>query len=319
MLDHSHDHDDARGVRFTRATAGHGHAPADFGLAFAIGIALNAAYVIAEASYGIVSHSLALLADAGHNLGDVLALAAAWGAAILGRRRPAGRYTYGLRGSTILVAIGNAILLLVITGGIAWEAIRRLLQSPEPLSGLTIVIVAAAGVVINGSTALLFMAGRRGDLNIRAAFQHLASDAAVAFGVAIAGVLILMTGWIWLDPAISLAISVIVIAGTWSLLRESVNLALHAVPPGIEREAVAGYLGSLPGITAVHDLHIWGMSTTETALTAHLVRPEGVPNDALLRRAQLELQERFGIGHVTLQVETADEAVICRLAPDDIV
>jgi cobalt-zinc-cadmium efflux system protein len=319
MPDHSHDHGNAHGAHMARATAGRGHAPADFGWAFAIGIVLNVAYVIAEAGYGIVSHSLALLADAGHNLGDVLALAAAWGAAILGRRRPAGRYTYGLRGSTILVAIGNAILLLVITGGIAWEAIRRLLQAPEPLSGLTIVIVAAVGVVINGSTALLFMAGRQGDLNIRAAFQHLASDAAVAFGVAIAGALILMTGWIWLDPVISLAISIIVIASTWSLLRESVNLALHAVPPGIEREAVADYLGTLPGITAVHDLHIWGMSTTETALTAHLVRPEGVPNEALLRRAQHELHERFGIGHVTLQVETADEAVICRLAPEDTV
>jgi len=266
----------------------------------------------------VVSHSLALLADAGHNLGDVLALAAAWGASILGQRRPGGRYTYGFRGSTILVALGNAVLLLVITGGIAWEAIRRL-QSPEPLSGMIVVIVAAVGVVINGSTALLFMAGRRGDLNIRAAFLHLASDAAVAFGVALAGVLLLMTGWLWLDPAISLAISIIIVVSTWSVLRDSINLALHAVPSGIEREAVADYLGSLPGITAVHDLHIWGMSTTETALTAHLVRPEGVPTEALLRRAQHELQERFGIGHVTLQVETADEAVICRLAPDDIV
>ena len=184
---------------------------------------------------------------------------------------------------------------------------------------MIVVIVAAVGVVINGSTALLFMAGRRDDLNIRAAFLHLASDAAVAFGVALAGVLLLMTGWLWLDPAISLAISIIIVVSTWSVLRDSINLALHAVPSGIEREAVADYLGSLPGITAVHDLHIWGMSTTETALTAHLVRPEGVPTEALLRRAQHELQERFGIGHVTLQVETADEAVICRLAPDDIV
>ena len=319
MLDHSHDHANVHSVHAPHALADRGHASADFGRAFAIGIALNAAYLVAEAGYGIVSHSLALLADAGHNLGDVLALAAAWGAAILARWRPGGRYTYGLRGSTILVAIGNAILLLVVTGGIAWEAIRRLVEGPEPVFGLTVAVVAAAGVVINGSTALLFMSGRKGDLNIRAAFRHLASDAAVAFGVAIAGVLIVMTGWLWLDPAISLAISIIVVAGTWSLLRESVNLALHAVPPGIEREAVADYLGSLPGITAVHDLHIWGMSTTETALTAHLVRPEGVPNEALLRRAQHDLHERFGIGHVTLQVETADEAVICRLAPDDTV
>jgi cobalt-zinc-cadmium efflux system protein len=299
MRDHSHDHGHAYGSHAHAAHAAHGgaghtHAPADFGRAFAVGVALNFAFVLAEAFCGIASHSLALLADAGHNLGDVLALAAAWGAAILARRGPAGRYTYGLRGSTILVALGNAVLLLVITGGIAWEAIRRL-HSPEELSG------------------------RQSDLNIRAAFLHLASDAAVAFGVAIAGILILATGWLWLDPAMSLAISIIIVAGTWSVLRDSLNLALGAVPPGIEHEAVARYLGSLPGITAVHDLHIWGMSTTETALTAHLVRPEGVPTDALLRRAAHELQERFGIGHVTLQVETADEAVICRLAPDDIV
>ena len=312
MPDHSQDHGHAHGPHS-------GHAPRDFGRAFAIGVALNAAYVVAEAFYGVVSHSLALLADAGHNLGDVLALSAAWGAALLSRRSPGGRYTYGFRGSTILVALGNAVLLLIITGGIAWEAIRRLVQAPEPVSELTVVIVAAVGVVINGATALMFMAGRKGDLNIRAAFLHLASDAAVAFGVVLAGVLMLMTGWLWLDPAIGLAISVIIVAGTWSLLRDSLDLALHAVPAGIERDAVADYLGSLPGITAVHDLHIWGMSTTETALTAHLVRPEGVPNEALLRRAQHELQERFGIGHVTLQVETAAEAVICRLAPDDTV
>jgi len=319
MPDHSHEHGHAHGALSAQPGAMHRHMPADYGRAFAIGVALNAAYVVAEAFYGVVSHSLALLADAGHNLGDVLALAAAWGAALLSRRSPGGRYTYGYRSSTILVALGNAALLLVITGGIAWEAIRRLLESPEPLSGMTVIIVAAVGVVINGATALMFKAGRKGDLNIRAAFLHLASDAAVALGVALAGVLILMTGWLWLDPAIGLAISIIIVAGTWSLLRDSVNLALHAVPPGIERDAVADYLGSLPGITAVHDLHIWGMSTTETALTAHLVRPEGVPNDALLRRAQQELQERFGIGHVTLQVETADEAVICRLAPEDTV
>jgi cobalt-zinc-cadmium efflux system protein len=311
----AHQHTDHR---HAHSHAHHTHAGADYGRAFAIGVGLNLAYVAVEAAFGIVAGSLALLADAGHNLGDVLALAAAWGASILGQRRPGGRYTYGFRGSTILVALGNAVLLLVITGGIAWEAIRRL-QSPEPLSGMTVVVVAAIGVVINGSTALLFMSGRRGDLNIRAAFLHLASDAAVALGVVLAGVFILMTGWLWLDPAISLAISIIIVVSTWSVLRDSINLALHAVPSGIERDAVADYLGSLPGITAVHDLHIWGMSTTETALTAHLVRPEGVPTEALLRRAQHELQERFGIGHVTLQVETADEAVICRLAPDDTV
>jgi cobalt-zinc-cadmium efflux system protein len=298
--------------------AGHVHAPSGFGRAFAVGVMLNLVYVGAEAFYGIASHSLALFADAGHNLGDVLGLAAAWGASVISRSRPGGRYTYGLRGSTILVALANAVLLLVITGGIAWEAILRL-QAPEPLSGLTIVVVAAIGIVVNGTTALLFMSGREGDLNIRGAYLHLASDAVVALGVVVAGALILWTGWLWLDPAISLIVSIVIILGTWSLLRDSVNLALAAVPPGIERDAVARYLGSLPPIIAVHDLHIWGMSTTETALTAHLVCPEGVPTDALLRRAAHELEERFGIGHVTLQVETTDDAEICRLAPDEII
>src|SRR5438067_7103764 len=232
MPDHSHGHGYAHSRHPAHGITTHRHAPADYGRAFAIGVALNAAYVVAEAFYGTVSHSLALLADAGHNLGDVLALAAAWGASLLSTRSPGGRYTYGYRGSTILVALGNAVLLLVVTGGIAWEAIRRL-QSPEPLSGMIVVIVAAVGVVINGSTALLFMAGRKGDLNIRAAFLHLASDAAVALGVALAGVLLLMTGWLWLDPAISLAISITIVVSTWSVLRFSSHLALHAVPSGI--------------------------------------------------------------------------------------
>jgi cobalt-zinc-cadmium efflux system protein len=296
----------------------HDRLPSSFGRAFAIGVVLNLAYVGAEALYGIASHSLALLADAGHNFGDVLGLAAAWSASVLSRRGPGGRYTYGLRGSTILVALANAVLLLVITGGIGWEAIRRL-QSPEPLSGLTIIVVAAIGVIVNGLTAFLFMSGRNSDLNIRAAFLHLASDAVVALGVVVAGALILWTGWLWLDPASSLIISIVIVVSTWSLLRDSVNLALGAVPPSIDREAVALYLGSLPGITAVHDLHIWGMSTTETALTAHLVRPEGGLPDPFLRHVAHELEECFGIGHVTLQLETTDDADACRLAPDDVV
>ena len=295
---------------------GHGHAPADFGRAFAIGIVLNTAYVLAEAGYGIAANSLALLADAGHNLSDVLGLTAGWGASLLSRTRPGGRYTYGLRSSTILAALGNAIVLLVVTGGIAWEAIRRLAE-PQEAAGITIIAVAALGVGINGATALLFLSGRKGDLNIRGAFLHMASDALLTLGVVVAGAIILFTGWHWLDPAISLVISLVIVAGSWSLLRDSVNLALHAVPPGIDREAVVRYLGSLPGITAVHDLHIWGMSTTETALTAHLVRAEEGPADALLQHAARELEGHFGIAHVTLQLETRDD--VCQLASDEVV
>jgi cobalt-zinc-cadmium efflux system protein len=297
---------------------GHLHAAPDFGRAFAFGALLNLAYVGAEAFYGVAAHSLALLADAGHNLGDVLSLVAAWGAATLARRGPGGRYTYGFRGTTILVALGNCALLLVVTGGIGWEAIRRLAE-PEPLSGGIVIVVAAIGIVINGVTALPFISGRKRDLNVRAAFVHLASDALVAFGVVLGGGLILWTGWFWMDPAIGLVISLVIVVGTWSLLRDSVDLALGAVPASIDREAVAGYLGSLPGIAAVHDLHIWGMSTTDAALTAHLVRPEGGGADPFLHEVAHELEERFGIGHVTLQLETAADADACRLAPDDVV
>jgi cobalt-zinc-cadmium efflux system protein len=249
---HSHAHPE-----LGHGVLAHVHTPSNFGRAFAVGVGLNLSYVMVEAFYGVASHSLALIADAGHNLGDVLGLAAAWGASILSQRGPGGRYTYGLRGSTILVALANAVLLLVITGGIGWEAILRL-QSPESLSGLTIIIVAAVGVVINGTSALLFMSGRKSDLNIRAAFLHLASDALVGLGVVLAGALILWTGWLWFDPAIGLVISVVIIVGTWSLLWDSINLALGAVPLSIDRDDVARYLASLPGVTAVHDLHIWG-------------------------------------------------------------
>jgi cobalt-zinc-cadmium efflux system protein len=307
---HHHDH------HHPGAHSGHVHAPADFGKAFAIGIALNTTYVAAEAFYGIAAHSLALLADAAHNLGDVLGLAAAWGASVLALRHPSDRYTYGLRGGTILASLGNAVVLLVMTGGIAWEAIQRL-STPEHAAALTIIVVAGIGVAINGLTALLFMAGRNSDLNIRGAFLHMASDALVAFGVVVAGAVILWTDWTWLDPAISLVICVVIVAGTWSLLRDSVNLAISAVPQGVDHGKVADYLASLPGVIAVHDLHIWGMSTTETALTAHLVRPETGPADEFLHRTSHELEERFGIVHATIQLETAD--VTCRLAPNEVV
>jgi len=274
--------------------------------------------VLGEAFYGVVAHSLALLADAGHNFGDVLGLAAAWLASVLGKRRPSGRYTYGLRRSSILAALGNAVVLLIVTGGIAWEGIRRLMH-PEPSGGTVIMAVAAAGIVVNGVTALLFMSGRKDDLNIRGAFTHMASDALVALGVVVAGGVILWMGWLWLDPAISLVISAVIVVGTWSLLRDSVSLALDAVPPGVNQDKVMAFLRGLPGVTELHDLHIWAMSTTETALTAHLVRPGASIDDDLLRHTCDELKEHFSISHATLQVEAGNGAHPCALQPDGVV
>ena len=252
---------------------------------------------------GLLAHSLALLADAGHNLGDVLGLAAAWLAQGLGRRQPTTRFTYGLRRSSILSALGNSVVLLVVTGAIAWEAVRRLLLVPAPVGGETVMAVAAIGIVVNGITALMFAAGRKGDLNIRAAFQHMAADALLAAGVVAAGAVIWFTGWLWLDPLVSLVLSAVIVAGTWSVLRHSLDLALDAVPPGIDGVAVERFLRQLPGVVDLHDLHIWGMSTTETALTAHLVRPNLAADDAMLRQAAADLRSRFGIGHATFQVE----------------
>ena len=309
-----HDHDDhAKGGGHSHA--GHAHAPANFGWAFAIGIVLNTAYVAAEATYGILANSLALLADAGHNLGDVLGLAVAWLASWLASRPPSVRFTYGLRGSSILAALSNAMVLLVVTGGIAWEAILRFSQ-PEPAAGVTIMIVAGVGVAINGATALMFMSGRKTDLNIRGAFTHMASDALVALGVVVTGGLLLLTGWLWLDPAISLVISVVIVWGTWSLMRESLNLALAGVPAGVDQGAVRTFLSGIDGVTEVHDLHIWGMSTTETALTAHLVKPDAPPADALLHDVCAQLKSRYGIGHATLQFERGGDGDSCVLAPE---
>jgi len=314
---HHHEHDHAAHDH-RHGPSGHVHAPASFGRAFAIGIALNIVFVAAEAFYGIAAHSLALFADAGHNLSDVLALVAAWTATALAARRPSERFTYGLGRSSVLAALGNAMALLIVTGGIAWEAIRRLMH-PEPAAGLTIMIVAAVGIVINGFTAWMFMRGRNNDLNIRAAFLHKASDALVALGVVIAGGLIMGTGWLWLDPVISLGISAAIVAGTWSLLIESVRLSLDAVPPGIERAKVEAYLGSLPGVVEVHDLHIWGLSTTDNALTAHLVCADDAPRDHLPPEVFAEIRRRFGIGHATIQLETAALAEFCALRPDHVV
>ena len=316
--DHTHDRGGHDHGGHNHGVGGHSHAPASFGGAFAIGITLNLTYVAAEAFCGVASHSLALLADAGHNVGDVLGLAAAWLAATLAKRGPTKRFTYGLRGSSILAALGNAVALLIITGALSWEAIRRLVD-PQPAAGLTIMIVAGVGIVINGATALMFMRGRKQDLNLRGAFTHMAADALLAAGVVVAGGLILWTHWLWLDPAISLVVSGLIVAGTWSLLRDSMSLALDAVPPGIDCHQVETYLCGLPGVTEVHDLHVWGMSTTETALTAHLVRPGCPVDDELLHHACTDLKARFGIGHATLQVESGEGEQDCHLASAEVI
>ena len=298
----------------SHSEAGHSHAPGSFGFAFAIGITLNLAFVVLEVVYGVFAHSLALVADAGHNLGDVLGLLLAWCATFLARMAPTDRRTYGLRSSSILAALFNAIFLLITVGAIAWEAIRRF-GNPTGVEARTIIWVAIIGIIINTATALMFMSGRNRDLNIRAAFLHMAADAGVSVGVVVAGFLIIATGWLWIDPAISLVIAAVIIWGTWGLLRDSINLALHAVPQGIEVAEVRQYLSSLPHVTAVHDLHIWPMSTTETALTAHLVRDVADCDCILLDRAARELHLKFEIQHATLQFETADHH--CHLAPDE--
>jgi len=296
----------------------HDHEPKSYGRAFAIGIGLNVAFVLIEAFYGYLAHSLALIADAGHNLSDVLGLLLAWGASILAMRRPTPRRTYGLRRSSILAAVINAIILLIAIGGIAWEALRRF-SAPTSVEGGTVIWVAAVGIVINAVTAWLFVTGRNDDLNIRGAFLHMAADAAVSVGVVLAGVAILATGWLWLDPVVSLIIVAVILVGTWGLLRDSVNLALDAVPENIDAAQVQDFLSQLPDVREVHDLHIWGMSTTETALTAHLVLREATGGDALLSRACQELHDQFGIDHATLQFEHGDADYPCRLAPAETV
>lgn len=315
----AHDHGDGHAghdhAAQSHGHAGHGHAPASFGRAFAIGTALNAGFVAVEAGYGIASGSMALLADAGHNLSDVLGLLIAWGAATLGRRGPTGRYTYGFRSSSILAALLNAVLLLVAVALIAIEAVRRFSQ-PEPVAGGTVVVVAAIGIVVNTATALLFMSGRKGDLNIRGAFLHMAADAAVSAGVVVAGFVILRTGLSWIDPVTSLVIAAVIAVGTWGLLRDSGNMGLQAVPPGLDPEAIAGFLRGRRGVQDIHDLHVWPMSTTETALTVHLLVPGGYPGDAYTAEVATALKERFGIDHATIQIET-DPATPCELEPDE--
>lgn len=312
MTHHHAGHDHHGGHKHTNHS--HHHAPAHYNRAFAIALALNLGFVCVEVGFGLLAHSVALLADAGHNLSDVLGLLLAWVASVLARRQPSQRYTYGWRRSSILAAFLNAIFLMIVTGGLAWEAIQRFNQ-PGDVQGGTIIVVAAIGIVINTITALMFMSGRQHDLNIRAAFMHMAADALVSFGVVLAGIGILTTHWTWLDPAFSLVISVLIIGGTWQLLKDSFNLAIDAVPEKIDERAVAAYLAERSGVEQVHDLHIWGMSTTETALTVHLVMPDGHPGDAFLVQVCESLQTNFGIAHATIQIEMGYSSCACTLNP----
>ena len=316
--EHGHDHGHAHGHGQRHNHAGHSHAPHSFGRAFAIGTALNLGFVLVETFYGLHANSVSLLADAGHNLSDVAGLLIAWGASVLTMRGPTARRTYGLRSSSILAAVVNAVFLLLALGAIAWEALTRF-QAPEEIVAGTIAWVAGAGILINGATALLFMSGRKGDLNIRGAYIHMAADAGVSAGVLIGGVIITFTGWVWLDPVISITIALIIAFSTWGMLRESVNLALNAVPAHLDPAAVEAYLRNLPGVTDVHDLHIWGMSTTDVALTAHIIRPEVSDDDALLRDAASTLHSRFGISHPTLQIERGHGPDDCHLAPANVI
>ncbi len=283
----------------------------------AIGTALNLAFCAVEAAYGVLGNSIALLADAGHNLADVLSLAAAWAASLLARRIPSARYTYGLGSFSILVALFNAIILLIAVGAIILEAAERL-AAPVPVMGVTVVVVALVGVALNGVTALLLGRAAQSDLNVRAAYTHMAADAAVSLGVAISGGVILLTGWQRLDPIVSIVVALVIVIATWRLLRQSLDMALDAVPATIDAERVREHLARLSGVSAVHDLHIWPMSTTETALTAHLVMPAGHPGDETLAEIATGLFDRFAIGHVTIQVEIDPEHA-CRLAPDHVV
>jgi cobalt-zinc-cadmium efflux system protein len=306
---HHHGHDHGSGHN-------HSHAPKDFGLAFAVGTGLNLLFVVVEAVYGILANSMALLADTGPNLSDVFALLVAWAASSLMRRAPTPRYTYGLRSSSILAALVNAVILLLAVGAIAVEAIQRF-GNPQPIAGVTVMAVAGVGILINGATAWMFARGRHKDINVRGAYLHMAADAGVSLGVVLAGLAIVATGWLWLDPLASLVIAAIIVWGTWGLLRDSVNMALHAVPPGIDPGEVRSALEQVPGVASIHDLHIWPMSTTETALTCHLVMPQGCPSDAFLATVTKSLHDKFGIAHATLQVEKGDNE--CALEPDHVV
>ena len=310
---HEHDHDHHAGHDH-----GHSHAPTSFGRAFAIGVTLNLVIVAAELVFGYLANSLSLISDAAHNFTDVVGLLLAWGGAWLAARQPTARYTYGFRRASILAALGNAALLLIATGGILIEAFHRF-QDPQPVATGTVMAVATLGILVNGGTAVMFMSGRKDDLNIKGAFLHMVGDAGISVGVVIGAALVSVTGWLWLDPAISVAIALAVLWSSWGLARDSVNLALDAIPRDIDHEAVQAYLRDLPGVSEVHDLHIWAMSTTETALTAHLVRPGAGLDDQMLHETCRQLELRFKIKHATLQIEAGNTELVCRLAPAHIV
>jgi cobalt-zinc-cadmium efflux system protein len=309
--DHDHDHDHGHGH-------GHGHhhhhhaAPNGNERAFALAIGLNTLFVAIEFGYGFIAHSTALMADAGHNLSDVLGLMLAWGAAVLAKQSPSGRFTYGLRSSSILAALLNALLLMMACGAIGWEAVQRI-ANPAPVAGVTVAVVAAIGVVINGFSAWLFMAGSKDDINIRGAYQHMAADAVISLGVVVSGLAIMGTGWTWLDPVVSIVIVLFILGSTWALLKESLRMVLAAVPENVDALEVSKFLQSQPGVTAIHDLHIWAMSTTENALTAHLVIPSGYPGDAAIDAIVAHLKEDYAIHHCTLQVEQGTTVHGCTL------
>ena len=310
-----HHHHPARGHNHEHHHGHHHGEGVSHGRAFAIAIALNLVYVAVEAGVGLAIGSLALLADAGHNLSDVAGLALAWAAAWAATRAPSPRFSYGWRGVSVLAALANAILLLLACGAIAWEAAGRLSQ-PAPVEGMTMIIVAGIGIVINAGTALLFMKGAAHDLNIRGAYLHMAADAAVSLGVVIAGAAILLTGLVWLDPLVSLVIVIVIVWGTWGLLRQSLAMMLQGTPQGIDADAVRTTIAAQPGVSSVHDLHIWNIGTTEVALTAHVVMPAGLAGDAWHLALSEVLRERFGIGHPTVQIERGDGPP-CHLEPDD--
>ncbi len=302
---HGHDHDHGHGHHH------HGPADGDYSRAFIVGIVLNLAFVVVEAGYGFAANSMALLADAGHNLSDVLGLVVAFIGAKLVKRRPSARFTYGLKKSSILAALLNALLLMVAVGGIGAEAIRRLID-PEPANGTTVMIVAGIGIVVNGLTAMLFASGRKGDINIRGAYLHMMADAAVSAGVVVAGFLILQTGAEWIDPVTSLVVAAIILWGTWGLLAEATSMTLAGTPRGIDPQVVENALARLPGVTGAHHLHIWSLSTTETAMTVHLMVEDDVDRDRILRQANAFVHDMFGIDHSTIQVERAHaEATGC--------
>ena len=310
---HSHDlgHGHAHGHSHHDRHGPHGHMPANFSRAFALGIALNTIYIIVEVIYGLISGSMALLADAGHNLSDVLGLAVAWAGAELAKRPPSKRYTYGLGGSSILAALLNGLFLLLACGAIAWEAISRF-GNPSEISSTTVIIVASIGIVINFGTAMLFLRGQKDDINIRGAFLHMMADAGVSAGVVLGGVFIYFTGLNWVDPVISLLIVALIFWSTWGLLSEAVRMSLSGVPRNIDVEQVMNSLSAEPGVTAVHDLHIWPMSTSETAMTAHLVMPGGHPGKGFLAKVQEKMKKQYAIHHITIQIELEDEeAELC--------